>query len=77
MGTRVQREKFLRDFVPTILPWLDSSGTEDERRRVLSSMAWLERVQAGGLPMDGLGLPPLEGTDVTEEETGGGQFTAA
>jgi hypothetical protein len=52
--------EFLRDFVPTILPWLDSSGTEDERRRVMSSLAWLERVQGGGLP--------LGGQDVTDAE---------
>jgi len=50
--------EFLKDFVPTILPWL-SEGTEDERRRVLSSMAWLERVQAGGLPFNG--------TDITDD----------
>jgi hypothetical protein len=50
--------EFLQGFVPTILPWL-SEGTEDERRRVLSSMAWLERVQSGGLPFDG--------ADVTDE----------
>ena len=51
--------EFLRDFVPTIMPWL-SDGTEDERRRVMSSMAWLERMQSGGLP--------LPGQDVTDEE---------
>lgn len=41
--------EFLRDFIPTMLPWLDSSGNEGERRRVMDSLAWLERVQAGGL----------------------------
>jgi hypothetical protein len=50
--------EFLRDFIPTLLPWLDSNGTEDERRRVLSSMAWLERVQAGGLPIPTDQVPP-------------------
>jgi hypothetical protein len=45
--------EFLRDFIPGMLPWLDSSGANDERHRVLDSMAWLERVQSGGLPFGG------------------------
>jgi len=63
--------EFLRDFVPTLLPWLDSSGTEDERRRVMSSLAWLERVQSGGLPLDVSQLPENfgQGTgDVTGQQ---------
>jgi hypothetical protein len=54
--------EFLQDFVPTILPWL-SEGSEDERRRIMASMAWLERVQSGGLPVPG------EPQDVTDEES--------
>lgn len=60
--------EFLRDFVPSILPWL-SEGTEDERRRVMDSMAWFERIQSGGMPMtpeelqaqlDAQGNPPTQ-----------------
>jgi len=62
--------EFLKDFVPTILPWLDSEGTENERRRIVDGLAWLERVQSGGLPTPEelqaqqdaqQGLPPDQG----------------
>ena len=56
--------EFLADFVPTMLPWLDTSGANSsgERARILEGLAWLERVQAGGLPFGG--------ADVTGEDTG-------
>jgi hypothetical protein len=58
--------EFLADFVPTMLPWLDASGatTGGERGRVIESMAWLERMQAGGLPFD------MSGQDLTGQGQG-------
>jgi hypothetical protein len=44
---------FLREFVPSMLPWLDADAQEDERRRVAKSMAFLSRVK------DGVGLDAL------------------
>jgi len=44
---------FLREFVPSMLPWLDADAQEDERRRVAKSMAFLSRVR------DGAGLDAL------------------
>jgi|Wag4MinimDraft_15_1082655.scaffolds.fasta_scaffold00566_3 hypothetical protein len=46
--------EFLREFVPSMLPWLDADAQEDEQRRVAKSMAFLARVE------DGFGFEELE-----------------
>lgn len=46
--------EFLREFVPSMLPWLDPDADDDERRRVAKTMELLRRLQDGeGLPGDG------------------------
>lgn len=42
--------EFLREFVPSMLPWVDPDADDDERRRVAKTFMLLRRVQ------DGLGL---------------------
>lgn len=38
---------FLREFVPSMLPWADPDGDDDERRRVAKSFTLMQRLQAG------------------------------
>ena len=37
--------EFLREFVPTMLPFADPDAADDERRRVAKSMLWRKRVE--------------------------------
>ncbi|HEY8353801.1 MAG TPA: hypothetical protein VIK69_02145, partial [Methylophilaceae bacterium] len=53
--------EFLREFVPSMLPWLDPDADDDERRRVARSLAMMQRLR------DGMGLPVIEG-ETTENE---------
>jgi len=57
--------EFLREFVPSMLPWLDHDGDDDERRRVLRSMAMLQRMR------DGAGLATEQGVAQEEGAEGG------
>jgi hypothetical protein len=38
---------FLREFVPSMLPWADPDADDDERRRVAKSMLFRRRVEDG------------------------------
>jgi len=53
--------EFLREFVPSMLPWVDEDADDDERRRVARSLAMMQRLR------DGMGLPAIEG-EATENE---------
>jgi hypothetical protein len=53
--------EFLREFVPSMLPWADPDADDDERRRVAKSMLFRRRVEDGG------------GFDETDEDTTSGQ----
>lgn len=56
--------EFLREFVPSMLPWLDHDGDDDERRRVLRSMAMLQRMRDGaGLEQPEQGVAQEEGAE--------------
>ncbi len=45
--------EFLREFVPSMLPWVDPDADDDERRRVAKTMDLMRRLQDGeGLPGD-------------------------
>lgn len=57
--------EFLREFVPSMLPWLDQDADDDERRRVLRSMAMLHRMR------DGAGLETEQGVAQEEGAEGG------
>ena len=46
--------EFLREFIPSMLPWVDADADDDERRRVAKTFMLLRRVQ------DGTGLEELE-----------------
>ena len=37
--------EFLREFVPTMLPYADPDAADDERRRVAKSMLWRKRIE--------------------------------
>lgn len=37
--------EFLREFVPTMLPFVDEDAGDDERRRIAKSMLWRKRVE--------------------------------
>ena len=53
--------EFLREFVPSMLPWADPDGDDDERRRVAASFTLMQRLQDGqGLPSEG-GQEPGQG----------------
>lgn len=47
--------EFLREFVPTMLPYADPDAADDERRRVAKSMLWRKRIEdtEGWAPLDG------------------------
>ncbi|MFO7275128.1 MAG: hypothetical protein DIU55_009680, partial [Bacillota bacterium] len=53
--------EFLREFVPTMLPWVDPDADDDERRRVTRTMLLLRRLE------DGQGLDAAGGSDEDEE----------
>ncbi|HEY8341452.1 MAG TPA: phage portal protein, partial [Calditerricola sp.] len=56
--------EFLREFVPSMLPWLDQDADDDERRRVLRSMAMLQRMRDGaGLEQPEQGVAQEEGAE--------------
>ncbi|MEX0975049.1 MAG: phage portal protein [Bacillota bacterium] len=38
---------FMREFVPSMLPWVDPEGDDDERRRVARTMLWRKRIEDG------------------------------
>ncbi len=45
--------EFLREYIPSMLPWADPEGAEDEKRRIKSTFALLQRLQEGaGLELD-------------------------
>ena len=46
--------EFLREFVPSMLPWTDPDADDDERRRVARSLAMIVRLR------DGVGLDAFE-----------------
>ncbi len=37
--------EFLREFVPSMLPFVDESGAQDERGRIAKSMLWRKRIE--------------------------------
>jgi hypothetical protein len=39
--------EFLREFVPSMLPWVDPDADDDERRRVAKTLLWRKRVEDG------------------------------
>jgi len=49
--------EFLREFVPSMLPWVDPDADDDERRRVTRSLAMIARLR------DGAGLDAFEGAE--------------
>lgn len=50
---------FLREFVPSMLPWVDPDADDDERRRVAASFAFRRRLEDFG---------GQELTEATEDE---------
>ena len=50
--------EFLREFVPTMLPYMDPDAGDDERRRMVKSMVWRKRME------DTEGWGPKEGITV-------------
>ena len=61
--------EFLREFVPSMLPWVDENADDDEQRRVARPMLLLRRVQ------DGQGLERLApaGAGASRDGQGGGR----
>ena len=61
--------EFLREFVPSMLPWADENADDDERRRVARTMLLLRRIQ------DGQGLEDLApaGGGASNDGQGGGR----
>jgi len=39
--------EFLREFIPSMLPWADPDADDDERRRVAKTMLWRKRIEDG------------------------------
>ncbi len=37
--------EFLREFIPSMLPFVDESGAQDERGRIAKSMLWRKRIE--------------------------------
>lgn len=61
--------EFLREFVPSMLPWADENADDDERRRVARTMLLLRRIQDG----QGLEEPAPVGAGTSADGRGGGQ----
>ena len=59
--------EFLREFVPTMLPWVDPDADDDERRRVAKTFQVLNRLR------DGQGLNPDDESDDNEPDDESGQ----
>lgn len=59
--------EFLREFIPTMLPWVDPDADDDERRRVARTALLLRRLEVGqGLEPDALPGPEDEGEELEE-----------
>ena len=54
--------EFLREFVPSMLPWVDPDADDDERRRVAKTMQLMNRLR------DGQGLIPGEEPGTGDQE---------
>lgn len=52
--------EFMREFVPSMLPWVDQDADDDEKRRVAKTMLWRKRIDDG----DGWGDKDDEGEEV-------------
>jgi len=53
--------EFLREFVPSMLPWVDPDADDDERRRVAKSLELLNRLRDGeGLNINDEPLPDVQ-----------------
>lgn len=39
--------EFLREYVPSMLPWVDPDGDDDEKRRIARTMLWRKRIEDG------------------------------
>ncbi len=55
--------EFLREFIPSMLPWADPDGDDDERRRVAASFTLMQRLQ-DRQGLDNTGEEPGQGGEV-------------